>query len=432
MSPLNDALYWFSSLSYEQYLFTFTGLLLLDGPRYLFANLILLLYNFFSELFVKKNPKDNTAYLPWVTALIPGKNESGTIYQCLESIYGTYPYLQIIVIDDGSTDNTYELAKKFADKHKDVIVLKRPRGGGKSTAQNYAYRYMKGEIILVLDADCTFGDNAIYQLVQPFKDPMIGGSAGSILVRNPYYSICTMFQSFEYLTSILVGRIFSAKIGTLSIISGAFGAFRRDLFERGMGMDVGPSEDSDITIRIRKMGYKIAFVPEAECFTDVPVKWMQLWNQRLRWDMGIVRIHIRKHMDNGKFWSNNFRWQNCLYWFDTMLFSVWCTIVFWITLAGLIITQPGDILLNVFILAWLAYVVFGLFKVLTVIYYSTDLKRDIIPCLVAPFYPFYGGLYMRAVRTVAIIDEWLNRRSYHDGYVPKFVQVHAFRWKTKY
>lgn len=432
MNAITDALYWASSLSNEQLLFTFTGMLFLDLPRYLFANLILLVWNFFSDLFSKKNPKDQCAYLPSVCALIPCLNEAETIYQCLESIYGTYPYLQIIVIDDGSRDETYALARKFADKHPGVIVLKRPRGGGKSTAQNFAYPYINAEIVMVLDSDSTFGDNAIYHLMQPFKDPMVGGTSGSILVRNPTDSVCTMFQAFEYLISILVGRIFSAKIGTLSIISGAFGAFRKDLFARGMGMDVGPSEDSDITLRLRKMGYKIAFVPEAECFTNVPVKWKQLWNQRLRWDMGIVRIHLRKHIDNGKFWSNNFRFTNCLYWFDTMLFSVWCTLTFWVTLGGMLIVLDWEIIKNVAIMAWIAYMGMGFFKVLTVIYYSNNLKRDILPCLVFPFYPFYGGFFMRAVRTVAIIDEWLNRSSYRDTYVPAYVQVHAIAWKQKY
>jgi cellulose synthase/poly-beta-1,6-N-acetylglucosamine synthase-like glycosyltransferase len=391
-------------------------------------NILLVFWEFFESL--KKKP-NAPAYLPTITILIPGLNESGTIVQCLESLHGSYPFLQIIVIDDGSTDNMFELANNFASTHKGVIVLKRARGGGKSTAQNFAYPYITGEIVAVVDSDSTFGKDAIYKLVQPFRDPMVGGTSGAILVRNPNDSLCTLLQSYEYLISILVGRTLSAKIGTLSIISGAFGAFRTDIFRKGYGMDVGPSEDSDITIRIRKIGYNIVFVPEAECFTDVPVTWKQLWKQRMRWDMGIVRIHLRKHLHYSLF-TNNFRLTNFVYWWDTFFFSVWCTFSLWIMLAWLIYTQPWDVIRNLSVSVLMAYMVFGFFQMLTVMFHSNNLKRDMPSCIVFPFYTLYGGFFMRAVRTVAILDEFFNRSSYRDGYVPNYVQRHAFTWKTKY
>ena len=427
---MQEAIYWFSGFTWEQYFLTFSGMLLFDGPRYLFFNLTIMFWTFFGSLFKKE--KLLPAYLPSVTILIPGKNEAATIVQCLESLYGSYPYLQIIVIDDGSTDGTFDLAKTFSDSHEGVIVLQRTRGGGKSTAQNFAYPYITGEIVAVVDSDGTYGDNAIYHLVQPFRDPEIGGTSGAVLVRNPTDSVCALFQSYEYLISILVGRIMSAKVGTLSIISGAFGAFRTEIFRKGYGMDVGPSEDSDITLRIRKMGYKVAFVPQAECFTDVPTSWKQLWNQRMRWDMGIVRIHLRKHIDNAHLFSNNFRLTNFIYWYDTMFFSVWCTFSFWVMLAVLLLTQPWEVIKNLGIIVMMAYGTFGFFQTMTVLFHSQNLKRDLPSCIVFPLYIFYGGFFMRAVRTVAIFDEWLNRSSYRDGYVPKFVQIHAYHWKSKY
>jgi cellulose synthase/poly-beta-1,6-N-acetylglucosamine synthase-like glycosyltransferase len=426
-----DALYWFSGFSTEQYLMTFSGMLLLDGPRYLFANLVLLMWTFFSDLWHgKQTPKG--AYLPTVCALIPGLNESATMRQCLETIHGSYPFLQIIVIDDGSTDGTFEIASKFAETHSDVLVLRRPHGGGKSTAQNFAYPYITAEIIVVIDSDSTFGPDAIYRLVQPFRDPEVGGTSGCILVRNPTDSLCTLFQAYEYLISIMVGRVLSAKMGMLSIISGAFGAFRTDIFRRGYGMDVGPSEDSDITIRIRKMGYKVVFVPESECYTDVPIKWKQLWNQRLRWDMGIVRIHLRKHIEGASLVSNNFRFTNFLYWYDTMFFSVWCTFSFWFMLGALFLNLDWQTIKNLSVCVALGYGIFGFFQVLTVMFYSVNLKRDLLPCIVFPLYSLYGGFFMRAVRTVACIDELINRSSYRDNYVPNYVQRHAYLWKTKY
>ena len=407
---------------------TFSGMLLLDGPRYLFLNIFIVFWEFFSSF---KKQKKQPAYLPTVTVLIPGLNESATIVQCLESLYGSYPFLQIIVIDDGSTDGMFELAQSFSETHKDVTVLKRTRGGGKSTAQNFAYPYIKGEIILVVDSDSTFGEGVIYKLVQPFRDPKVGGTSGAILVRNPNDSLCTLMQSYEYLISILVGRTLSTKLGTLSIISGALGAFRTSIFRKGYGMDVGPSEDSDITIRIRNMGYDVIFVPDAECFTDVPVTWKQLWKQRMRWDMGIVRIHLRKHL-NGSLFSNNFRLTNFIYWYDTLFFSVWCTLSFWVMLMVLFVTQPGDVLQNLWVSVFMAYMLFGFFQMLTVLFHSNDLKRDMPSCIVFPLYTLYGGFFMRAVRTIAILDEYFNRSSYRDGYVPRYCQIKAYYWKNKY
>lgn len=425
---ISDAIHWLSGFSWEQYLLTFSGMLLLDGPRYLFMNILVVFWEFFGSL--KKKPRQSP-YLPTVTILIPGLNESSTIVQCLESLYGSYPFLQIIVIDDGSTDGMFELANGFAETHKDVVVLRRVRGGGKSTAQNFAYPYITGEIVAVVDSDSTFGPDAIYKLVQPFRDPEVGGTSGAILVRNPNDSLCSLLQSYEYLISILVGRTLSAKLGMLSIISGAFGAFRTEIFRRGYGMDVGPSEDSDITIRLRKIGYKIVFVPEAECFTDVPVTWKSLWKQRLRWDMGIVRIHLRKHLHYSLF-VNHFRFTNFIYWWDTFFFSVWCTFSFWMMLIALFFTQPWDVIQNLSVSVFMAYMVFGFFQMLTVLFHSNNLKRDMPSCIVFPFYTLYGGFFMRAVRTVAILDEYFNRSSYRDSYVPKYCQVKAYHWKNKY
>ena len=429
MDLIRESLFWLSGFTKEQWLLTFSGMFLLDLPRYLFANLTLMFWIFFQSIFLPK--KKYPAHLPSVSIIIPCLNEEETIYQCLETLYGTYPYLQLIVVDDGSKDSTFDLANKFAQEHPDVIVLARTRGGGKSTAQNFAFPYVTGDIVAVVDSDTTFGKDAIYHLVQPFRDPEVGGTSGNILVRNPNDSLCTMFQAYEYLISILVGRVFSSRTGMLSIVSGAFGAFRREIFTKGYGMDVGPSEDSDITIRARKMGYKIVFVPEAECFTDVPVSWKSLWNQRLRWDMGIVRIHLRKHYDSANPFSANFRLTNTLYWYDTLFFSVWCTLSFWIMLAGLFITLPWETLINLSVCVMMAYMVFGFFQVLTVIFHSQDIKRDLPLCLIFPFYTLYGGFFMRAVRTVAILDEFINHSSYRDNFVPNFVQVHAFQWKTK-
>lgn len=423
---INDTFYWLTNLYKEEYLMAFSGILLLDGPRYMIANTLLMLSMFFNTFFKGKEQKPT--YLPMVSVVIPCLNEDATIYHCLESLYGSYPYLQMIVVDDGSTDKTYELSMLFAQTHKDIIVLKRSRRGGKSSAQNFALPYVKGEIVAVVDSDSTFGENAIFKLIQPFLNPKVGGTSGSILVRNPNDSLCTLFQSYEYLLSIMVGRILSSKLGVLSIISGAFGAFRKEIFDKGYGMDVGPSEDSDITIRIRKMGYDVIFVPEAECFTDVPVSWISLWKQRIRWDMGIVRMNMRKHINVTNIFHNNFRLSNAIDWWDGFIFSVVSTLSFWVVLLWMFLTVDYKVIIYLSIITFGVYLLFGVLQVMTIIFHSTNLKRDILPCIIFPLYPFYGGLFMRAVRTVAIIDEYFNQSSFKDNYVPDYVQKKTWEW----
>jgi hypothetical protein len=101
-------------------------------------------------------------------------------------------------------------------------------------------------------------------------------------------------------------------------------------------------------------------------------------------------------------------------------------------LAGLIYSQPGDVLRNLSVSVFMAYMVFGFFQMLTVLFHSNNLKRDMPSCIVFPFYTLYGGFFMRAVRTMAIMDEYLNRSSYRDGYVPQYCQIKAYHWKNKY
>src|SRR5262249_46442443 len=154
------------------------------------------------------------------------------------------------------------------------------------------------------------GPSAIWEIVQPLANPAVGAVAGAVLSRG-YHNLVTWLQAYEYLHTIFVGRILSARMGILGIISGAFVAFRRSALDRVMGWDVGPPEDLDLTLSLRKAGYEIAFAPYAQCFTDTPPTWWGLIKQRQRWDRsGAIRNHCRKHVDMAFFWSSHFRFSD--------------------------------------------------------------------------------------------------------------------------
>lgn len=423
---LDSALYWLSGFYLYMWISAFSGMLMLDAPRYVLSKVVLVVFDAFRAPFRRRGAVPPPHY-PTVCAIISCLNEGKTIFHTLTSIHGSYPRLQIIVVDDGSSDDTYELATAFAMAHPDVVVIKRPVRGGKSSAINLALNYTDADIVLTLDSDSEFGPHAIFNIVQPFRDVTVGAVSGSILVRNTYESICTWFQSFEYLNSILVGRIFSSRVGMLSIASGAFAAFRRSAVARGYGWDAGPGEDADITIRLRKAGWKVVFEPSAECYTNAPVRFRQLFRQRLRWDRSLIRYDVRKHRDISNIFANHFRLSNFLHWMDVMFFNVFCTLGLWIYTVFLIFTAAAKTTLIVLLLVFAAYALFGLIQTLTILFYSTRPWRDLKACAVFPVYVFYA-MFLRVARTYAVLDELLNRSSFNDNYVPKYVRDSTLRW----
>lgn len=412
---------WLSGFYVSDILFFFSGLFLLDSPRYLFSKIFLLLFDFFHK------ERKHKLYVPSVCAIISCLNEGETIYQTLESIYGSYPNLEIIVIDDGSTDDTYSLAMKFYNKHKDIIVLKRPIRGGKSSAINLALRYTQCDIVLTLDSDSEYDRDSIWKIVQPLRDEKVAAVSGAVLVRNPFDSVCSQFQSYEYLSSILVGRQLSSKLGMLGIASGAFAAFRRKAVLKGYGWDTGPGEDADITLRLRKEGFDVVFEPSAICYTNAPVKFKQLFKQRLRWDRSLVRYKIKKHKDIANPLMKNFRWSNFIYWWDVLFFNVISSYTFWIFGLWLFLANSVTNIIHILSFTLFAYMFFGIIQTIVILYYSPNLKRDIKICLLSPFYVFYA-LFLRMIRTYAIYDELVYKSSYQDNYVPTYVRESTIHW----
>jgi cellulose synthase/poly-beta-1,6-N-acetylglucosamine synthase-like glycosyltransferase len=282
---LSDWIHWLSSLSRDEICLFLLGLLLTDVPRYAVGKLVLCLADAINRLWSWTRGKDAVgpyAYAPTVTVLVAGYNEADTIEATLKSLWGSYPGLEIIVVDDGSEDGMFAVSRRFAQNHAGVTVIARGERGGKSSALNFGLRYAKSEVIVLVDADSHLGPNAIWELVQPLANPKVGAVAGAVLARNPFASLWTWLQAYEYLSTIFIGRMLSARLGILAIVSGAMGAFRRSALERVKGWDVGPPEDLDLTLTLRKAGYQIAFAPYAQCFTELPATLWGLVKQRLR------------------------------------------------------------------------------------------------------------------------------------------------------
>jgi cellulose synthase/poly-beta-1,6-N-acetylglucosamine synthase-like glycosyltransferase len=406
------------------------GLLLVDGMRYAFGKVFMCLWDFFGDLGRMAGFIESTAqrpYCPPVGVILAGYNESECIEKTLQSIWGSYPRLQIVVVDDGSLDSMAERALSFSRDHEGVLVLRRSNRGGKSSAMNLALQAMDSEVVVVVDADSGLGPDAIWKIVQPLSDPAVGAVAGTILGRSPFAHLVTWLQAYEYLSSIFVGRMVAARLHMLGIVSGAFGAFRRAALDQVKGWDVGPPEDLDLTLAIRKVGYRIAFAPYAICYTDLPATWWGLCRQRLRWDQsGVIRNHCRKHLDMAFFWSANFHLFDFLLVLESWLTNIVCPIAIWSWLLWLCFHFNSDSW-NLILTLYACYVLLEAAQALAVLYYSTHRWHDAAVCLALPLVPLYQFILF-VVRSWALVRETLFHSSFDDNYVPAHVRDATWRW----
>ncbi|MFN3824626.1 MAG: glycosyltransferase [Pseudorhodobacter sp.] len=232
--------------------------------------------------------------LPSVTIVIPAFNESRVILSSIRTaLASTYPDLRVIVVDDGSTDDTLELARAAYGDHPAVTILTQPNQG-KWMALNAAYEAMDSEIAVCMDADTEIAPDAVFYLVQPFVDSRVGAVAGTILVGNKR-NILTRMQALEYFTTQNIGRRAQDHINGIIVVPGALGAWRveavRDI---GMLSNETLTEDTDLTMWMLRNGYTIAYAERATGRTEVPADVRSLLKQRLRWNTGILQA-LWKH-----------------------------------------------------------------------------------------------------------------------------------------
>ncbi len=417
-----------------QLLALYSSFLLFDTPRYVLSKCILLLIDFTRELYYRIHPEikreelmQSSLFLPFVTVICPGKNEEHTMPHTIRSLLAQdYPYMEIIAIDDGSSDGTWQAISQFKDE-KIVRLHRRLMAGGKSSAANMGLNLsVKGDIIVIVDSDSIYAPDAIRHMVSPFADSRVGAVSGNLKVTNWDHNFITRFQAVDYMHSISLGRRLTSAAGTLAICSGAFGAFRRTAVEAVGGWDVGPGEDGDLTIKIRKLGYKVVFAPEATCYTKVPDTWRAWWKQRRRWSRGVVRYKMRKHFDMAIPGSDSFSFTNMLVVLDVAFFRIFLLYSFWFYFIWLLLFCPEGIPL-VMIVSFTAYTLSSMVQMSIQLYYSHTPLLDFEIMLYAfLMYPY--RFLEKTIRLISVTEEFLFRRSYEDKYVPRRVGRETIHW----
>ena len=245
----------------------------------------------FSLLELKRRPK--------VSIIVPAYNEEVIIATSIKSLVKqNYRHLEIIIIDDGSTDSTSTIAKKFEGEFEGkVIKVFRKPNGGKAKALNFGIRKSSGEFIMCVDADSKLNTNAVDLMVRYFQDEEIVAVAGSVFVSNRV-NIWTKLQALEYIEGLNMVRNAQAFLKLVNIIPGPIGMFRKEaVLEVGGYEDDTFAEDADLTLKLLQKNYKIEFEPDAISHTEAPDSLLDLLKQRYRWTRGILQA-VKKHKKN--------------------------------------------------------------------------------------------------------------------------------------
>ncbi|MCU1308799.1 MAG: polysaccharide deacetylase [Acidobacteriaceae bacterium] len=242
------------------------------------------------------------AYRPTVAVVVPAFNEEKVIERTLRSVLASdYPNLKVVMVDDGSTDKTYELARNvFAKEIAEgkLIVLTKPNSG-KAAAANFALQHVNEEIFVAIDADTYIAPNAISYLVAHFRDAEVGAIAGNAKVGNRI-NVWTRWQALEYITSQNFERRALNTIGAVSVVPGAIGAWRTSAVRDAGGYPFDTvAEDADLTMSLLQAGYRVHYEDRALAYTEAPMTASGLMRQRFRWSFGILQS-VWKH--RGAFW----------------------------------------------------------------------------------------------------------------------------------
>jgi len=277
---------------------------------------------------------------PLISIVIPGYNEEKVIAHCIDSILKSdYPRLELILVDDGSKDNTYSIMKKyelaqygseydisgnpynytfFKKKTRPVFIKAiRQRNAGKAAALNRGIREAHGELLFFVDADGAFTHRTIPEMLKLFTDPKVGGVCGNDSPVNLNRLQTRLICLQTHVSTSFVRRAL-AEINCLPIISGNIGVFRRTALKATVlppktfitfkasetwpqGLP-GPfiegflGEDLELTWRIHRAGYRVNFAPRAIVFAEVPSTIGGLWRQRVRWARGYLQT-VSMHSD---------------------------------------------------------------------------------------------------------------------------------------
>jgi biofilm PGA synthesis N-glycosyltransferase PgaC len=300
VSFVQDYISWMQNLTFWQFL-GIISFVFVDLFRNVGKPIVLALHTMFRKIRPLRFQSIESAQIK-ISVLVPAHNEGVSIKKTIESLLdNTYPNKEIIVIDDHSTDDTFQQAYPYHKSGK-IKLLKRTEGskGSKSGASNFGAVFASGDIILVMDGDTLIERNALSEVAKYMTVQDIVAIAGNVRILSgddDVKNLLTKCQSYEYLIAFELGRRIRLMMKILVIIPGAFGAFRKSIISKVGFFDKDTiTEDFDLGIKIFKTKGRVEFVPRAISQTYCPNNWKEWVNQRVRWSHGQFRT-LLKHKD---------------------------------------------------------------------------------------------------------------------------------------
>jgi len=237
------------------------------------------------------------SYTPGVSVIVPAYNEEKVIVRTVASLLAQKydGALEVIVVDDGSSDDTASVCEVAYGSDPRVHVH-RKTNGGKASALNYGIGLSRHEVVIGLDADTIFDDDTVAELVQPLADAKVAAVAGNAKVGNRI-NLVTRWQALEYVTSQNLDRRAFSLLDCITVVPGAVGAWRRTaVLEVGGFREDTLAEDQDLTLAMRRAGYSVAYADAAVAYTEAPDTLRGLAKQRFRWSFGTLQC-TWKHRD---------------------------------------------------------------------------------------------------------------------------------------
>jgi cellulose synthase/poly-beta-1,6-N-acetylglucosamine synthase-like glycosyltransferase len=390
------------------------SLLIFDIPRYTMSLVSLALFG------VRRRSNRMPAGDASVSMIIPTFNGGSGLGPSIVSLQRqTLRPVEIIVVDDGSTDETRAVAERARALGLVDMVICHGTRCGRSAAINAAARFASGDLLLTVDADTVFEPTAVARLAAAFSDPRVAGASCNISINNERESLWTGLQSVEYLMSISAGRSILDVVGAIACLSGACSMYRRETFIRQGGLDVGPGEDLEYSLRLRRLGHLIRFVPDAWAETAGPSSGISLLRQRGRWDRDALRVRFMMYGELS-FFHRFERLPDTLQRLDFIVFDLIPTLSLPFYLVYTVLLFGNDAVLflaSIYVLLlWIS--IFNMALAFAMFNRSVGL----FGLWAALIFPLYQGVYLKCARFFSYSSEILFATSRHDDFVPPRVR----------
>lgn len=363
------------------------------------------------------------ASLPYVAILAPAYNEAACVQDAISAIVRLdYPAYEVIFVDDGSTDDTYQLALPFAGTHSSghgtchVRVFTKPNGG-KWSAHNYGLQHARGTLILCIDADSRIEAGALRLMVRHMRDKRVGAVSGQIRVRNRK-SLLGLFQAFEYVLANGALRLSQGATGTVMVVPGPIGLFRREALDRVQAVNErelsteeqeirGPfspltfAEDFHLSLTMLALGYRIEYEPHAIAHTKAPSTLAGLISQRYRWNRGTMQVvlwYLRRTFRGGESPLRIKTWIAAAFLPDFFCFP---PLYFVLLGSSLLYLLHGGNLSS--LASWAAAAC--LLNIMSGSLYAVAHRDHIGLSLLSPFFDFYQGIFLNCAWVIATFDQ---------------------------